>query len=801
MNIDSIIETIRDKNVDLPSRMDWLVEIVEHYRNASEGEREEIRGKLEENNIKLKHVGSGIYLISDGLFEFVFYNGKIDTIQQSKDPILGIESTIEKLGGKITPEVKREIVKYVLGLEEEEKREEKEGLSEGDKELIVSTLKEYYTPDTRKDLILSLLYALARNNIPLETAKEIVEEIIEGDFNKDEMLSLVERFYKDNLVEVIKPRKRLRDIINKELSKRDTSEREDDILNESLIALSTLNKVLHTFIEDKELVKEIQAGEVNKYYANDPRRGILLLSKSGKSWKKEVILDYYIEKVIVYVNPEDKNDMVYTLSLRNPRTGRVLTYQEDVISNIVSNLENTKAGVSNPTKLKASLSSLISEFLDNGLAEVKHKIPATGFFLIDGELIHYETPRFKVRDLGVDKEKVKEMLEVLDKDILGFYRHNDRALKTLYFGIQAPLGYIRKRHYGKENKLNIDYGEPHVGKTWLNRIIGYLWGLDEGQVIIGGSRLTAPQLAEFMDRTTYMITIDEAKNPLIDPGLADMIKNSTILEKIKYRINPSQGYTTREFHAYASLSLTLNSIPPALYSGIEDRLIPGAWTHDDRRSEEEVEEFERKITEYREELAYIGSYLRDLYKRRWSEVREILKESDQIEVGRKLLELLYEDLGIPKPEWLKPIEVKYDIETPTPEELFFNTIREDLHKKIMEARHIVEVSKETLATDRIDLTIEDWKTRIIKLGEAGYLPGYILLGKRKKHVFITSGVIDAIRRKTGYELPGGLSNLALKLGYKYDSRKTNHQSLRVMIIPIDDLAEKLSQVVEVEEEE
>ncbi len=85
------------------------------------------------------------------------------------------------------------------------------------------------------------------------------------------------------------------------------------------------------------------------------------------------------------------------------------------------------------------------------------------------------------------------------------------------------------------------------------------------------------------------------------------------------------------------------------------------------------------------------------------------------------------------------------------------------------------------------------------LGEQGFLPQYMVLGKKSGggYVYIKPGVIEHIRKKTGIEIAGGLSNLARRLGYKYEPIRNIGKCMK---IPLDELASRLVQTFEEEEE-
>ena len=670
-------------------------------------------------------------------------------------------------------------------------------LSEEQINKVIELLKPYYVKDYRNNIVFSLLGVLVKNRVDYESAYKLIDRLtlITNDEERNKRLYLVDYHYGRRAetvgIENLKGVSGLREIIEQQLTARgvDPEEAQD----QALMLISQLNEALGISVEQNTITVPIKTGgPIDKRYANDPKRGILILTRRSDYIEREYIFGYYVEKVIVHVNPSDPNDRVYSVVFKHPRTGDTITYSEQSIASIIADIENTKYGVRNPNKLKGAISSIIEAMDIKGLAEKKIRVPATGFFEVDGELAWFESPRFKVKLPEVDRDKTIEALERLE-ELLAFYRFSDKALAGLYWGIQAPLGLVRKT-YGRENKMILHYGEPHVGKTLLNKIIAFLWGMEEDQAIIGASKLTAAQLAVKLNRTTLPLTLDEARNPLVDSNIADMLKNSTTNLHAKSRIDPSMGYRVIEFYAYASVAMTTNYVPQ-LYVGLEDRIIPVEWTVEDKRSEEEVKSFLEKLAKYKDSLAYIGSYLRDMYVRRWDEVKKIiLSDLDQVEIGRRLLELLYEDLEVEKPEWLRRIELRYEIDQPTPEEVFFEVLREDLVEAVRKAGIVLE-TRDDYGVNKVELVKEDWLTRVTKLAELGFLPSYMVLGK--KNVYIKPSVIDHIRRKKGYEIAGGLSNLAKRLGYRYDKKNGVGKS---MWIPLTDLVERLNQLVIDEEE-
>lgn len=709
---------------------------------------------------------------------------------------------------------------------------------------VYTLLKEYYIPGTRQDLILYLSGYLAKAKVDIFNAVDIVLTFIENDPNPDAKtkeeverrleallysygksiglenlkggygedfverleayinahlkrynLSLSRGFIESRLKATgeIKGGKGLRELIEKVLLSRNTPK--EEAFDISLGVLSDLSNLLNVDVE-RTIAIPLKLGRSGVVlYANDPKRGIILLrkTKDNQVVEREIILGYYLKSVKVLVNPSDDVDRYYNIVLEHPRTKDTLTYVEGTIDEIAKDLL-TKAGVRSPYKLKGALSSIIEAFTVKGLAEVELRAPATGFFEVDGELKFFESPKFRLNIPPFNKEKTIEALRKLE-ELLEFYHFSDKALANLYFDLQAPLGLIRKQ-YGRENKILFNFGTPHVGKTLIRKLMGYIWGLREDRSVVGASNITHAQLSHKLNETTLAITLDEVRNALANPQIADLLKTATTNIHVKSRIDKNRGYRMTEFHAYASLSIVTNYVP-TLYVGLEDRLIAVEWDITDKRTPEEVQEFEERLAKYKDDLAYIGSYLREFYIQNWEKIKGLILNEDQLEAGRGILLMLYKSLGLETPEWAKPLKLEYEIEQPSEEELFLTTIREDLLDKCrMVGRvEVIDPFSEEERYTQVDILNLPWKDRIEHLAKRGALPDYMVLGRR--NILIKPTIVQAIRRRTGFELAGGLKNLAQVLGYRYDNFKPIGKA---MAIPINDLVEKLPQRISEEEE-
>jgi hypothetical protein len=853
---DTFMDTLDKLNPELSSKLEssWIVKTGKGYHLYFRTFRElpyyKVPGVVEVRGDS-KHFTVLPPSIHPSGKEYTFYtHPSMGIAELSKEELLDVYRALNKAFGVPIP---KELLPEPTPTQEPKPKEVKEvkGSVRAPKEFkklppaeVYKVLGDYYTSGVRQDLILYLSGYLAKARVDIFNAVDIVLTFIENDRSEDARakgeverrleallysygkamgLEELRAHYGEDLVEKlesyinahlqrynlsiskdfiqnrlrakgtkIKGKEGLREIIEKVLRSKGFSE--EDAHDISLNALSELSHLLKVDIE-RTITIPIKIGST--YYANDPKRGILFLRrkllKDTEIWEKEYVLGYYIKEIKVLVNPSEDIDRYYNIVFEHPVTGDTLTYTEATIEEVARDLL-TKAGVRNPYRLKGALSSIVEAFVTKGLAEVELKAPATGFFEVDGELRFFESPKFRLNLPPVDVEKTKEALRKLE-ELLEFYHFSDKALANIYFDLQAPLGLIRKQ-YGRENKILFNFGTPHVGKTLIRKLMGYLWGMREDKSVIGASNITAPQLSHKLNQTTLAITLDEVRNALSNPHVADLLKTATTNIHIKSRIDKNRGYRMTEFHAYASPVIITNYVPQ-LYVGLEDRLIPVEWDITDKRTPEEVQQFEEKLARYKEDLAYIGSYLREFYIQNWDKIKPIILSEDQIEAGRRILIMLYGSLGLEAPEWARPVRLEYEIEQPSEEELFLMTIREDLLEKCrMVGRvEITDPDSETGATVENILNLP-WKSRIEELAKRGALPEYMAVGR--KNIYIKPTVIQAIKKRTGFELAGGLKNLAQVLGYKYDNFKPIGKA---MAIPIDDLVEKLPQRVPEEEED
>lgn len=486
------------------------------------------------------------------------------------------------------------------------------------------------------------------------------------------------------------------------------------------------------------------------------------------------LFDYFLESATVHINPLEPSEETYTLRFRDAeKRDLTIHYEEEPLRVILDDLPG-RPGVKAKRLLPEAVTTILHTLRRKGRVTVERRAPATGFFEDeDGRIFFSKSKRFEVEIPEYSRRKTREVLKLLDT-FMGFYaidgdtskpENRDHFLTALYYFVQAPLGAIRKQH-GRENRPLLLGGEPHVGKTILEKICAGMWGISLDRGIVGASKLTVPQLAEHLDRTTLPISFDEVRNALSDAAIADVLKASTTGMLIKERILSNQGFRRQRFMAYASPIMSTNFVPE-LYVGVRERLIPVNFTVRNKRERatqketnpegEEIEivisdpvkTFETALSDGRDLLPYFGSGIRELLLSDWQRLRDAALQDDQVEAGRQVLTELYRYTGLDVPPWLRPVETKYEIAEPDPVEEICKFLAEDLLKRLQ------------IGMPRGEGGI-DWDIRLETIRLQGLTPPY-LVRISKDRIALTTDVIKEIARSKKVEIVGGLTGLMARI--------------------------------------
>jgi len=571
----------------------------------------------------------------------------------------------------------------------------------------------------------------------------------------------------------------------------------DKALDASILIVAEVSRILGAPLDTKAIARRV---EKSKYIVNDPLRGMLVLEarrtrKEGElegeegegastwTFNSKYVSDWYIDDLKAYINIVDPSEWTYEAVLKNSRDPnlRPITTPEAVDAEELAAILRKSAKSLSYSRLMDTVSGVISAFVSYRLAELRPRSPTTGFVWVkdkeEDRLIWLESPKFEVRLPPVDPSKAVEALKLL-AEIVEFYKGAPGAVGTLYWCAQAPLGAVRKS-LGLSNKILLNYGEPQTGKTTIAKICGYIWGMREEQSVIGASAITPAQLAERLSETTLPRFLDEVKASVFaNDTLMEMLKTSTSGLHVKSRILPHRGYKVQEFLAYGSVAMTTN-ILPILPEGVPERLIAFQWTSDVRRTDEEYKRFAEKLVESKDLLAYIGSYLRKIFTERWAEVKEILKSPDQLEVGRRLLAMLYEELGLQAPEWLQHVEPEKDIQGADLADIVRNIIVEDINRRVKGNYEAEQCLTRVPCEERL-LCLSGRLPEKAGLPQQSFLPPYIVLTERGYALYITPAFIYERLLGRGYNV--SLNDLAEVLGGYTDPRRIGGRSVKVVVI-------------------
>jgi len=498
--------------------------------------------------------------------------------------------------------------------------------------------------------------------------------------------------------------------------------------------------------------------QVSKYFLNSPRQGIMAITRKVQqgSTPRETadgIHTFALWEVTRHQNPLDSSDVRYSIIFQNKDDPRQqVRYEEISLSEITGDMgENQPGLLDSRRRIHTAISSLIGHMETNNLVRVKSAIPAAGYFEDqEGNLITSENKEFRVTRPVYNKVKTRKALEALEQ-VLAFFAINgdledpealQHALTPLYYAVSGPLCAIRKMH-GLETKILLMHGTPHTGKTVMEKLIARIWGLPENQAVIGSSRLTAPQLAEHLARSTYPLSFDEIRNAITTPAIADLLKSSTTGLLVKERIRPRDGFRKQQFFAFAPAILSTNFVP-GLYIGLPERIIPVEFTVRNKRPEDEVKKFDKQFNEIRDVLPHIGAALHRLFERKWQRVRDLVLQADQVKAGYEILTLLYLEEGIKAPAWLREVTRQQALDEPDPVRIICDFMREDF----------MRILRQNSRPENIPL---DWDQRLDQLKTLNILPAYVL-NITPRRITLNIGIIREVAKK-GHEIPGGLTGL------------------------------------------
>ncbi len=581
----------------------------------------------------------------------------------------------------------------------------------------------------------------------------------------------------------------LRDEIKKIL--KEDGKNEDEASTIAVEFVSRLEDFVGGFVERAVIGVPVRISKIGKgfrcSFVNNPDKGIAKVLYPLDSWdvmEYDYISSFCIEKVKI-LQDLSTGDREYSITIRYPQKGLVRASPPLRLEEVVSWLKEQE-GVRKHQLLKDAVGALLDAFEAKGRAEVRNTSLATGFVEVDGKLKFYIYDSAPVSLPAPSKDGLRRALTILD-ELARKYNYADGFVASVLFGLIQPLGYVKRQNHVRSFHLMLT-GEPKTGKSTIGDIILAMWGCPKKKpfYLSGQSIKSVARLGSFLDSTSLAISINEVRDAITIPEVSDMLKNAR--SELVIRDRYESRTRIRTFHSRASVFMTTNYLPMLKDKGLIESFMIFEFTVKQKPSKEDRDRFSNWFSEIEKDLAYIGAWLVKFYTEKWEKVKPHIMKEDFIEPGRKVLKYLYAEAGLTCPKWvdkpLTPAEIEEDIDEL---DLIVSTIKKD----ILQAVKDVGVSLHTEG-------MESWSRRIEELKRLDALPEYLETNRDLSKIYVKSAIIEAVRRRTGYEIAGGLKNLADKYGFKYD--KTPDRRKKAIALYYDEFLNLLGESDESEEE-
>lgn len=551
---------------------------------------------------------------------------------------------------------------------------------------IKESLKEAWMPGRRQYLALFLTGWLAKAQVSPLSAAKLIRSLAEetGDTELEERLSTIYYSYRkalgervqealaalDTLIEEWKSQGILTRNVSKGVQyegvvkgKTGVQEVLEEVLGEdrALDIIREIEETLEVASPYRDATVLITDFTKHMGYANVPRKKrIYRVIKENNGIKYErVVWEGAITDLVVYENPLGggrKIKIVWeSATLRRP-----LIVGPGSIADIYARLRqdgfllNSRLG-------EDALHHVITGLIKYKRAEIREDLGAPGFYLIDGKI---GVVGWKPEE--VTKEELREALDLLNELVEVWFRYaQERFVSLLKYGAISPFIFIRKQ-LGRQYAVPYPtlYGARDTGKTTQAEIaVLHLWGLNPNEYIgeipnsvsARGIRTEARLARAILPSSTFGIVINEANSLFVTDngsprtGQINIIKQS--VEGVIVGGRFEKGVYVNEL-GLRPLVFTLNPQPPVNFEAL--MLVPKTlylirYTEGERISRERKEEFQRKVEPQLPKLKAIGHTIAQIVL---DEGLKILKETNWLKLGEKLLRRVYEKVELEPPEWL-----------------------------------------------------------------------------------------------------------------------------------------------------
>ena len=511
-------------------------------------------------------------------------------------------------------------------------------LKQGRIDKITTTLKEL--PYTEKELDKAVLPCIAQllydNYVNIESTCLIISTVT----NINRLEETIDNIYKGYIT--LPARSKLQEFLTK---------KEYETI-ESVIEPRKMEGVIRGEINDDTNIKV--NFKTKKVYQEK-----VIKTKKGRDTKDTPVIEAVPRELIIY-DP---------LLLDQPRTFKIkwMTHLSDKLFTTtgegtgatVNEISNylIDAGYShNPRLVNGAVSCMINSMIENNLAKVKQDIDNPGFY--------YNFDENKINVVKTDiaaptrRELIKATAELTK--LTKYFKENIEILATVFkWGCLSKFSYAMKQAGVYLPWLYLK-GTAGSGKTTVAQLPLFIWGMAGADYNIGGASVDT--------RARLGAKISQSCDPLIINEPAPVFNNSSVVDMIKSAAESTTArskYTNGRYRNYPAFSPCL--FTANMYLPNDDALLRRfyvlSFTYSLRKSEAEKKRFNDefhmntpKISSL-QKLEAIGRYV----------AREIISDpecllKDWKQLIDDIIENLYDEIGLPVPDWLKKWAVSESLE-------------------------------------------------------------------------------------------------------------------------------------------
>lgn len=437
-------------------------------------------------------------------------------------------------------------------------------------------------------------------------------------------------------------------------------------------------------------------------------------------------------------------------------------------------------------KIKEILKKIKELLQKQGLYNLSKLPPYPGFFLIDNKI--QTNQKFNP---DINKDKLKEALELLDTFANFFEENKNKLGYILHWIILAPFNFAMKQA-GNGDLLGSIYlvGKPNSGKTTVGFLTKYIWGTPKTDTIFTAGRVdTVARFGAAISNMTYPVVFDEG-SIIFDvhhKSVFDLYKSS--IYDLTTRTVMDSNRKSTNIPALSSIIFTSNyNAPKEAASGRRTHTIEFSVDHP--RTQEERNIFNQKLdpdnrTGPMKILNQIGNYVADF----------MLKNPDYIkkpwlEVANEIIRNMYESVDLEIREWVinyempKGLEEAWHAET---DRLFI--IFKELLLRNAYTKNEVYNGEGNEKTNR-PRTPRDKAEEVIRTGRETWVQLYTPKkgkNKDKELVVIDAGIVEDMEKE--YHLPYELKRIAEDLEGTYTGLYIGGKTRKVACWELDKFLE------------